>query len=371
MPHRKLDRSQLRILPLGKRPNRVDIEYHGVSPDKSPVLFVESAREIIDETLARILAARENGRPVVLAFGAHAIKNGLGQVLIRLMENGWLTHLATNGAGIIHDWEFAFQGKSSENVQTNIEHGQFGIWEETGFFINLALLVGAFEGLGYGESIGAMIEKEGLEIPDSEELKAAVHEELETDPERCAAAVDLLVRIRQFDLKAGWLAVPHPYKSYSVQAAAYRLNIPFTGHPMFGQDIIYNHPMNHGAAVGRTSLRDFLSFAESIRNLEGGVYLSIGSAVMSPMIFEKAFSMARNLEIQEGRQIENHFILVVDLAEAVWDWQTQGEPPTDHPAYYMRYCKTFSRMGGTMRYLCADNRDVLLTFHQELARITH
>jgi hypothetical protein len=130
---------------------------------------------------------------------------------------------------------------------------------------------------------------------------------------------------------------------------------------MFGQDIIYAHPLNSGAAVGRTALRDFLSYAHSVSALEGGVYMSVGSAVMSPMIFEKSLSMARNIALQGGHRIEDVFILVVDLARAVWDWSRDGEPPQDNPAYYLRYCKTFSRMGGTMRYLTADNRDFFLS----------
>jgi hypothetical protein len=89
---------------------------------------------------------------------------------------------------------------------------------------------------------------------------------------------------------------------------------------------------------------------------------------MSPMIFEKAFSMSQNLELQAGRKITNYHMVVVDLAESIWDWQRDGEPPMDNPAYYLRYCKTFSRMGGTMRYLCADNRDFLLTLLQELQK---
>jgi hypothetical protein len=134
---------------------------------------------------------------------------------------------------------------------------------------------------------------------------------------------------------------------------------------MFGHDIIYNHPMNHGASLGRCAERDFLTFAESVSRIDGGVYISIGSAVMSPMVFEKSLSMAQNTAIGRGARIENHFILVVDLAESSWDW-TQGEPPEDNAAYYLRYNKTFSRMGGTMRYLQADNRDFLLTLVREL-----
>jgi hypothetical protein len=161
------------------------------------------------------------------------------------------------------------------------------------------------------------------------------------------------------------MAVKHPFRKYSVQAAAYELGIPFTSHPMIGHDIIYNHPVNHGAALGRCALRDFLSFTESITNLDHGVYISIGSAVMSPMIFEKSLSMAQNIMIQDKKHIDNHKMLIVDLAESDWDWN-KGEPPPDDPAYYLRYCKSFSRMGGEMNYLNADNRDFLLALYQQL-----
>jgi hypothetical protein len=302
----------------------------------------------------------------MLAFGAHTIKNGLAPVLIQLMEQGWVTLLATNGAGIIHDWEFAFQGLSSEDVRTNVDEGQFGIWEETGFNLNLALVAGAYEGIGYGEAVGKMITREGVDIPSCRQLLEIVENVAERDPDLAAAALDFLATIYKCNLEPGFRSIPHPYKNYSAQAAAYRLNIPFTAHPMFGHDIIYNHPVNHGAAIGRTALRDFLTYAEQVHQLEGGVYLSVGSAVMSPMVFEKSLSMSQNLELQEGRKITNHHMVIVDLAESSWNWQQDGEPPTDNPAYYLRYCKTFSRMGGTMRYVCAQNRDFLLTLLQEL-----
>jgi len=158
---------------------------------------------------------------------------------------------------------------------------------------------------------------------------------------------------------------PHPYKKYGLQAAAYRLGVPFTAHPMIGHDIIYCHPMNHGAAIGRTAQRDFLAYAEQVRQLDGGVYCSIGSAVMSPMVFEKSLSMAQNVAIQDGGHIDQHFICVVDLQASQWDW-SQGEPPEDNPDYYLRYNKSFNRMGGTMRYLSADNRDFLLALRRAL-----
>ena len=365
MPHPQFDRSQLIIKSLAQRPNKLVIEKDHVKPDHPPAPLAAPAMKLMHETVARIRSARAAGKPVVMAFGAHTIKNGLAPVLIRLMEKGWLTHLATNGAGIIHDWEFAYLGQSSEDVQTNVARGEFGIWQETGFYINLAIIVGAYEGLGYGEAVGKMIEQEGLTLPPEKILIEEIRT-LSSGEDRAAAAADLLGTIRTFKLKPGLLSVPHPFKAYSAQAAAYRLGVPFTGHPMIGHDIIYNHPMNHGAAIGRAALRDFLSFTHSISRIQGGVYLSVGSAVMSPMIFEKALSMSQNLALQAGYSINQHFIMVVDLAESTWDWQKQGEPPKDNPAYYLRYCKTFHRMGGEMRYLNADNRDFLLTLSQLL-----
>ena len=364
--HPQFDRFRLQRNSLKVRPNKVNIARDAVSVETSPRPLSETAATTLAECAARIRAARSAGRPVVLAFGAHTIKNGLSPVLIELMKRGWVTLLATNGAGIIHDWEFAFQGASSEDVRTNVDQGKFGIWEETGFNLNLALAVGAYEGLGYGEAVGKMIAREGLDIPAPEELLTVAQSQAQDDPETAAAAIDLFSTVQNFNLEPGFRSIPHPFKSYSAQAAAFDLNIPFTAHPMFGHDIIYTHPLNHGAAIGRVALRDFLTYAEQIHQLDGGVYLSIGSAVMSPMVFEKSLSMSQNIELQEGRKITNHYIAVVDLAESSWDWKGQGEPPANNPAYYLRYCKTFSRMGGTMRYISADNRDFLLALMQEL-----
>ena len=368
MLHTQFDRSRLKVLPLRNRRNKVEIERDSVSPNSTPHQMSARAKQVLTECAGRVKAARDAGRPVMLAFGAHTIKNGLAPVLISLMERGWVTLLATNGAGIIHDWEFAFQGASSEDVRANVDAGQFGIWEETGFYLNLALIVGAYEGSGYGESIGKMIEQGGLEIPAVEHLLALVRETAEDDPRRAAAALDLLAAIQRIDLRSGFLSIPHPYKGFSAQAAAFRLGIPFTAHPMFGHDIIYTDPANDGAAIGRTALRDFLTYAEQVSHLEGGVYLSVGSAVMSPMIFEKSFSMSQNVEIQRGRKITQHYMVVVDLAESNWDWQRDGDPPATSSAYYLRYCKSFSRMGGAMRYVSADNRDFLLSLLHELER---
>ncbi|MBI5094506.1 MAG: hypothetical protein HZB26_18995, partial [Candidatus Hydrogenedentes bacterium] len=353
MPFEQFDRHGIQFKPLGARANKVHIEQDHVPLDTLPKPFSAAGQAVIDETVERMVQARKAGKARMLSFGAHTIKNGLSPVLIRLIEDGWLTHLATNGAGIIHDWEFAYQGHSSEDVRANVTRGEFGVWRETGYYINLAIVVGAYEGLGYGESVGALVENEGLTIPEPEELRELAHQWLDSDPPRAAAAADLLSTVRTFDIEPGWMPVPHLFKKYGLQSAAYRLGVPFTGHPMIGHDIIYIHPMNHCAAIGRAAERDFLAFAQGVSNLDGGVYLSIGSAVMSPMIFEKSLSMSQNLAIQKGQHIDNHFMTVVDLAESHWDW-SKGEPPMDNPDYYLRYNKSFSRMGGTMRYLTAD-----------------
>jgi hypothetical protein len=366
MIHPVFNRSQLVVRPLSERKNKVVFERDMISALHQPKEQSEENNRLIEQTLARIRMARENNRSIMLAFGAHTIKNCMAPALIELMKADWLTHLATNGAGIIHDWEIAFQGETSEDVRENVACGRFGIWEETGFYINLAIVVGAYENLGYGESVGKMIACEGLQIPETDALYETAKKCMESDPGKASAALDLVEAIRQSGLKAGFLSIPHPYKKYSVQAQAYELGIPFTGHPMFGHDIIYTHPMNHGAAIGRTALTDFLRYAQSVANLDYGVYMSVGSAVMSPMIFEKSLSMSQNLKIKEGQRMDNHYILVVDLAESDWDWQKNGEPPMNHPAYYLRYCKTFHRMGGEMHYMTSDNRDFLLSLYQKL-----
>jgi len=353
-----LDRNALKMKPLSERPNRVVFERDKVLPGTKARAFAGAEKKTMNEAIGRIVGARKGKRPVMLAFGAHLIKNCLSPVLIRLMEKGWVTHLATNGAGVIHDWELAFQGGTSEAVRANVARGEFGNWEETGYFINLAINVGAYEGRGYGEAVGAFIENEGLEIPSASMLEGEAVKNLKPDPARAAAAADLLEVVSRFDLKPGFLRVPHPFKHSSAQAAAHRLGIPFTSHPMFGQDIIYNHGMNRGSAIGRAAERDFLTFADGVSRLDGGVYISVGSAVMSPMIFEKSFSMGQNLALQRGAPIRNHYMLVVDIAESRWDW-SRGEPPENTPDYYHRFCKSFYRMGGAMRYISADNRDFL------------
>lgn len=350
------DRSRLRFYPLAERTNRVDITAGKIDPGyKAPDVPEKEYKGIMRAAFA-IREARDKGRPVILSFGAHAIKNGLGPLLAEFAEKGWITHLATNGAGVIHDWEFSYLGMSSENVRENADKGMFGMWEETGMFINLAIVSGAYRGFGYGESVGSMIAGNGIDISAEEELLKDLYS---GDMEKAASAADFIDTVKKAGLKSGYKEINHPYRQYSLQYRALMSGVPFTAHPMFGHDIIYTHPINKGAAVGRTAEKDFLSFAESISHIDGGVYLSVGSAVMSPMIFEKSFSMAQNISMQNGVHIRNHRIYVIDLSESTWDWR-EGEPPEDNPAYYLRYLKSFSRMGGSMEYIGADNRAFFL-----------
>jgi len=366
VPYKKFDRDKIFVKPLSQRKNKVYIERDHIPVTQLPANDGSVFLETVADVSERIKKARCNKKPIMLTFGAHTIKNGMGPTLIKLMEEGWVTHLATNGAAIIHDWEFAFLGQSSEDVRANVANGEFGIWDETGRYINLALIAGAFEGKGYGEAVGSMIENGGINIPSEEEIDEIVKNYKKYDADTAAAAIDFLGTIKKYNLKPGKLIIEFPYKKYCVQAAAYRLGIPFTGHPMIGHDIIYTHHVNNCAALGRAAQRDFLTFAESVNRLDGGVYMSVGSAVMSPMIFEKSLSMSQNVQIQNGKHIDNHFMLIVDLAKSTWDWQKNGEPPPTDPGYYLRYLKSFSRMGGIMKYLSADNRDFLLALYQAL-----
>ena len=364
---RLFDRTEMRYLLLSERKNKVFIERDYVDENtyesKASAELKRRAEHIADE----LRKAKETGASRMCAFGAHAIKNGLGPLLSKFAAEGWFTHLATNGAGVIHDWEFAFQGQSSEDVRANVALGQFGTWQETGFSINSAIVAGAYEGLGYGEAVGKMISEDGIRIPAAEELEAVICDKNAPLAKRAAAA-DFLDAIRALDLREGsFLTIAHPYKRFSVQAACYENGVPFTDHPMFGHDIIYTHKANKGAAIGRTAEVDFLRYAASVSALENGVYLSIGSAVMSPMIFEKALSMARNVALQKGKDIRNAAIHVFDLQRETWDWK-KGEPPADNPAYYLRFMKTFSRMGCPVDYTSADNRDIVVELYRALHR---
>jgi hypothetical protein len=363
MPYDAIDPSQIRVQPLSKRMSFIQIERDAIDP-ATPAPDPGAMRGQVDRLADRIRQARQAGASVMLVYGAHVVKNGCGPLVNALLDTGLITHLATQGAGIIHDWEFAFQGESSESVRDNTPEGRFGTWDETGRWLNLAALVGAAEGIGWGEAVGRMVAEDGLTFPEPDALARQIAD----DPAGAltAARADLLRVMKRGGLAAGRLPVEHPYKHFSVLNGSYANRVPLTVHPGIGYDIIANHPLFHGGAIGRASETDARIFAEGVKNLSGGVYLSIGSAIMSPQVFEKAMSLANNLLLQAGRRVQGHHMTVVDLQDSGgWDW-TRGEPPKDSPAYYLRFCKTFARMGGTLDYICGDNRAVLANLVERL-----
>jgi hypothetical protein len=354
-----IDQLKLRVLPLRERHNLLHLSDETARAVETRPPADRAVRQQIADLAQKMLAARAENAAIMFTYGAHLIKNGAGPLLNRLIGARLATHLATQGAGVIHDWEFAYQGHSGESVRENAPAGIFGAWDETGRYLNLVALAGAAEGLGLGASIGRMIEEDRIVLPPAAQL----HEEIAAEPAHplTAAKADLLQTMQTFGLEAGTISIPHPFKTCSVPAAAYRHRVPFTVHPGIGYDIIVNHPMYHGGAIGRAAGHDARIFAASVDRLAGGVHISIGSAIMSPQVFEKAFSAANGIRAREGRELlSGHHLVIVDLQDGGgWDW-SRGEPPSDSPAYYLRFCKSFYRMGGTLDYIRCDNRAFLV-----------
>jgi len=360
-----LDLSQLKVLPLAARESLTHVDSILIDPESPPKPCSDTILRQIQHTAAAMKMARSRGASIMLIYGAHLLRNGAARILERLMAGGWLTHLATNGAGTIHDWEYAWFGASTESVEMNVAAGTFGTWHETASNIHLALMAGALGGLGYGRALGHFIHEDGATLPTETELIAAIAGE-PTHPLTSARA-DLLTAMRQQHWPAGRHAVSHRWKEASIIAQAYRHDIPVTVHPGIGYDIIANHPVFSGSVIGRAADWDFKLFGGSVDRLGGGVVLSVGSAIMGPQVFEKSISCVNNLRLQQGRGVvRDHTISVVDLQDGGgWDW-SHGEPPKTNPAYYLRFCKSYSRMGGTMRYLQCDNLAFIHNLHHEL-----
>ena len=358
-----LDLRKVRVYPLAKRESLSFIEQLLVDPKAPPRDVSPEMREAIQECTRRIQAARGRQASVILMYGAHLIKNGALTLVNLLLDQGWVTHLATNGAGTIHDWELAFLGRTEESVRKNVATGTFGTWDETGRNIHLALLAGALRGEGYGRSLGRFIVEDGTTLPS----KAALEKALRDEPGHplAPARADLLRTMLEFQLPEGPIEVLHKWKDTSILASAFSRNVPLTVHPGIGYDIFSTHPMFNGAVIGRAAGLDFQLFSRGVEGLDGGVVLSVGSAIMAPQVFEKSLSCVNNLRLQERRSIvRDHAIYVVDIQDGgKWDW-FRGEPPKDNPAYYLRFCKSFDRMGGAMRYLQCDN----VAFLQQLIK---
>jgi len=362
-PIEPLDLSKLKVHPLAERQSLTKVDEILVPLD-APLRPLRDPAQVsaIAECAAKIKQARDNGRSVLLIYGAHLLRNGAALMLDSLMRQGYLTHLATNGAGTIHDWEYAWFGASTESVEMNVAEGKFGTWHETAWHIHVALMAGALDGLGYGRSLGKLIHEDGVTLPSTWTLLDLIKKE-PAHP-LTAARADLLQAMLKQQINAGRIDVKHRWKHASILASAYKHGVPLTVHPGIGYDIIANHPMFSGSVIGRGAELDFKLFGGSVAELEGGVVLSVGSAIMGPQVFEKSISCVNNFRLQSGQPvIRDLAIYVVDLQDGGgWDW-TKGEPPKSNPAYYLRFCKSYSRMGGQMQYLQCDN----LAFVQHLA----
>ena len=358
-----LDLGRLRVYPLAERRSLSAADEILVAPGASPAPLPAAAEAVLDGVAERIREARRRDASVMLIYGAHLLRNGAALLVDALLAEGWLTHLATNGAGTIHDWEYAWLGRSTESVRDGVATGRFGTWDETGRNLHLALLVAGVAGEGYGRGLGRLIAEDGLDLPDPQ----ALADEIRRHPLHplTAARAELLAAMTQHAIAAGRYGLAHRWKRASILGAAFRRDVPLTVHPGIGYDIITNHPMFNGAAIGRAAQRDFAQFSAAVDRLDGGVVLSVGSAIMGPQVFEKSLSCVNNLRLQAGRPIvAGHTIYVVDIQDGGgWDW-TVGEPPKTNPAYYLRFCKSYSRMGGAMQYVQADN----LAFVQHLVQ---
>jgi len=254
-----IDLSGISTYPLSSRPSKVstsdfaraltdeEIAQTGALLDSLPQIL---AADTLRQVARAVNNARQQGRAIIWGLGGHVFKTGLGPVLIDLMNRGYISAIALNGSGIIHDFEIAVAGTTSEDVDQSLGAGAFGAAEETGRLINSAINDGARDGLGIGESLGRAL-----------------------------------------------TAMKPASASFSVLHAAYLRSVPVTVHVTLGADIIHVHPQAEGDSIGASSHRDFKLLASIVKELDGGgVYLNIGSAVTLPEVFLKAVTIVRNLK---------------------------------------------------------------------------
>lgn len=314
-----LDLTRLKVLPLAERKSQSRLEDVLVEPSGDPPPCPEPVLGAIEQCARRIHAALERRAGVMLIYGAHLIKNGGQLFLNRLLEHGWVSHLATNGAGTIHDWEFAYLGRSTESVRDNVATGTFGTWDETGRYIQLALLMGGLRGEGYGRALGRFINQDGAEIPTAESLEALLRRE-PAHP-LAAARADMLQALRVHQLPAGPQIVLHRWRNASVLAHAFRQEVPFTVHPGIGYDIITNHPMYNGAVVGRAAGIDFRLFGAAVETLDGGVVLSVGSAIDPVAVMDNIVRVTSHiwnkLMAQGAREVTRRVLTVIPTSNGL------------------------------------------------------
>jgi hypothetical protein len=311
----QLDFANVRTYPVKERTNLVTLE-NMYRPDIDEI--PDWGNSDFDELVERIVQARIHGKPVIWSMGAHVIKNGLSRYIIELVKRGIITHISSNGAGSIHDFEIAFNGGTSEDVPTAIEDGSFGMWEETGSWMNKALQSGAKKGLGYGESLAAFIDE---------------------NPER------------------------FPYKDDCVLYEAYKNGVPATYHIAIGTDIIHQHPIVDFATIGATSGVDFHKMCYSVSRLDGGVFLNFGSGVIGPEVFLKALSIARNLGYPTYKITTANFDLV-NLGDY------RSKIGYSDPNYYYRPRKNIvnrpTSVGGKGWHFCGDHKETIPNLYKKV-----
>ncbi len=282
-----LDLSRVRTYPLARRPRKVSLSDFGRPHRRGAgfALFLAGLPRLLGAESLRLLTAqirraRARGKPILWGIGAHVLKVGLSPVLIDLMEKGFLTGLAMNGAGVVHDFELAVAGRTSEDVPAGLASGEFGMARETGEEINHAIVAGDRDGLGLGASVGRHLVGR---------------------------------RPKHVDI--------------SLLAAAWRRGLPATVHVAVGTDIVHLHPACDPAALGRATHLDFRLFAAEVAQLGGGgVYLNVGSAVLLPEVFLKALTLARNLghEVRDFTTANLDFIQSYRPSTNVVDRPTRG-----------------------------------------------
>ena len=280
----------------------------------------EWGNEDFDELVARIKKAKEGGHEIIFSMGAHVIKCGLSPYLIALMKEGYITHIAGNGACSIHDFELAYLGGTSEDVPTAIEDGSFGMWEQTGGWMNEAIQQGAAEGYGYGESLARYID---------------------ANPDK------------------------FPHRDDCVLYQAYKLDIPATYHIALGTDIIHQHPTVDFAAIGKASGIDFHKMCYSVAHMDKGVYMNFGSGVIGPEVFLKALSIARNQGYPTFDITTGNFDLI-DLGDY------RCKLGYEHPQYYYRPRKNIVNRpvscGGKGWHFCGDHQATIPNLYNKLMK---
>jgi hypothetical protein len=253
-PYEEFDLSGVKTYPLASRPGKVDVRTFARPAESGRTMsqFLDSlpgvlAAADLRAVVSAIVDARQNARGILWGIGAHVVKTGLGPTIVGLMEHGFVSGIATNGAAVIHDFEVALAGSTSEDVDGTLGPGRFGMAEETGRVLNRAIAEGVGRGLGIGQAVGTFL-RDGNS----------------------------------------------PHSGASILAAAARLQVPVTVHVGIGTDVIHMHPDASGAALGEGSLRDFRYLVSNVARLERGVYLNCGSAVVLPEVFLKAVALVRN-----------------------------------------------------------------------------